>query len=145
MIPDPGEILYPAAANQHNRVFLQIVAYAGNIGGNFRTVGKPYTGNLAEGGIRLFGGNGHHPRANPALLGAGMQRGRLRFRANLLSSGAHQLIDSRHAFKTPKNLFARQCGQAPQHTARKTKKIPYSGSIILSEIKKKVNSFIMEL
>jgi hypothetical protein len=38
MITDPGEILDPAAADQHHRMFLQIVAYAGNIGGYFGPV-----------------------------------------------------------------------------------------------------------
>jgi len=57
MIPDTGEVFYASAANQNHRVFLQIMAYTGNIGSYFSTGGKPNPRHLAEGGIRFFGGN----------------------------------------------------------------------------------------
>jgi hypothetical protein len=46
MIPDPGEVFNPAAANQNHRMFLQIVTDTGDIGGYLGPVGKPDTGYL---------------------------------------------------------------------------------------------------
>jgi hypothetical protein len=74
MITDPGKILDPASPDQNHRMFLEVVADAGDIGGYFRSVGKAHPGNLPQGGIRLFGGNGHHTGANPPFLGTGLQR-----------------------------------------------------------------------
>jgi len=77
------------------------MANTGNVGGYFRSMGKPHTGHLAERGIRLFGGNCHYPGAYPAFLGAGMKRRRLCFCSNLLSSKANQLINCRHVSLDP--------------------------------------------
>jgi hypothetical protein len=48
MITNPGKILNPAAPDQNHRVFLEIMTYTWNIRGYFRSMGKPYTGYLAE-------------------------------------------------------------------------------------------------
>jgi hypothetical protein len=68
MIPDPGKILNPAAPDQNHRMFLEIVADAGDIGGYFRSVRKPDTGHFTQRRIRLFGSNGHNPCTDPPLL-----------------------------------------------------------------------------
>jgi hypothetical protein len=46
MIADAGQIAYPATPNQDNRVFLKVVALAGNIGGDFHAARKPHPRNF---------------------------------------------------------------------------------------------------
>jgi hypothetical protein len=101
MITDPREVLNPAAPYQNHRVFLEIVAYAGNIGGYFCAVGKPDTGDLAEGRIGLFGSNRHNTGANTPFLRTRLKSWGLRVRGNLLPPETNQLINSRHELKTP--------------------------------------------
>jgi hypothetical protein len=47
VITNAREILHTAAANQHNRVFLQIVANPGDIRGHFDPIGKPDAGDFS--------------------------------------------------------------------------------------------------
>src|SRR5579871_832026 len=42
MVAHPGQILDPAAADQHHRMLLQIMAFARDIAGNLETVGQPH-------------------------------------------------------------------------------------------------------
>ena len=55
VIPNARKILYPAASDQNDRVFLQIVPFPGNIRGYFHLIGQPNTGYLSQSRIRLFG------------------------------------------------------------------------------------------
>src|SRR4051794_41096419 len=47
VVAHAGEVLYAAPADQHYRVLLQVVTFAGNIGGHFHAVGEAHTGDLA--------------------------------------------------------------------------------------------------
>src|ERR1022692_2961294 len=40
VVADAGQILHPATAHQHDGVFLQIVAFIGNVGDDFKAVGQ---------------------------------------------------------------------------------------------------------
>jgi hypothetical protein len=101
MVTNTGEILHPAAPNQHHRMFLKVVPDAGNISGYLGPMGKPHPGNLSEGRIRLFGGNRHNTGTYPPFLGTGLKCRRLRFGSNLLSPETNQLINCRHEPRTP--------------------------------------------
>ena len=68
VVTHTGKILNTAASDQHNGVLLQVVAYAGNISGNFDPVGKTNSGKLSQSRIRLFGRIGFHDRAHASLL-----------------------------------------------------------------------------
>src|ERR1700740_1802228 len=46
VIAHTRKILHTAAADQHNRVLLQVVADAGNVGGDLNPVGLPDTSHL---------------------------------------------------------------------------------------------------
>jgi hypothetical protein len=48
VISGTGQILYSSASDQNNRVLLQIVAFTGNVAGNFNTVGKTYSGDFTK-------------------------------------------------------------------------------------------------
>jgi hypothetical protein len=72
MIPYAGKVFYTAAPDQNYRVFLQIMPDSGDIGGNFGTMGKAYTGNLAKGRIWFFWRYSHYTGTNTAFLGAGL-------------------------------------------------------------------------
>src|SRR3569623_2104818 len=47
VIANARQILHAAAADHDDRVFLKVVAFAGNVGGDFETVGEADTGDLA--------------------------------------------------------------------------------------------------
>lgn len=55
VIANTRQIRHPAAADHHNRVFLQIVANSRDIGGHFHPVGEPHAGNFPKRRIGLFG------------------------------------------------------------------------------------------
>src|SRR5882672_3403603 len=49
VIAHTGQVFDPAAANQHHRVLLQVVAFAADVGNDLESVGKPHFGDLAQG------------------------------------------------------------------------------------------------
>src|ERR1044071_7027948 len=77
VVPDAGEILDAAAADQHDRVLLQVVPLARDVRGDLHAVGEPHARDLAERRVRLLGRGGVHASANAALLRALLEgRGR---------------------------------------------------------------------
>src|SRR5262249_35240507 len=54
VIPDARQILHAAAANQHERVLLQVVADARDVGRHLDPVGQPDARDLAQSGVRLL-------------------------------------------------------------------------------------------
>src|ERR1017187_4827086 len=56
LVADAGKILHTAAADQHDRVFLEVVALARDVGGHLETTGEPDPGHLAQGRVRLLRG-----------------------------------------------------------------------------------------
>ena len=68
MVADTGKILYSAAADENNRVFLQIMSFTGNICGHFDAIRQAYACYLPKRGIRFLGGRCIDPRTDTALL-----------------------------------------------------------------------------
>ena len=68
VITNTRQITYTTAADQNNRVFLQVVADTGNVGRSLHTVGKTYSCNLSHCGVRLLRAGGRHLGANASLL-----------------------------------------------------------------------------
>src|SRR5207302_8206452 len=84
------------AAHQHDRVLLQVVPDARDVGGDLDLAGEPDSRHLAQGGVRLLGRGRVDARANAPALGAALQ-GRGRGLGNLvLAALADQLLDSGH-------------------------------------------------
>jgi hypothetical protein len=103
-------------------MFLEVMADTGNIGGYFGTMREPDTGHLAEGRIRLFGGNCHYPGTNPPLLRTRLKSRRLGLGSDLLPSKTNQLINSRHELKTPPKLQNKAKGL---NIAKRKKRVKY--------------------
>src|SRR6202000_2270064 len=51
VIANAGKVLHAAAADQDNAVFLQVMAFAGNISQRFEAVGQAHLSDLAERGV----------------------------------------------------------------------------------------------
>src|SRR3977135_3167596 len=60
LVAHAGEILHSSPTDQDDRVLLQVVPDAGDVGGDFDTRGQPDPGDLAEGRVRLLGRRGLH-------------------------------------------------------------------------------------
>lgn len=67
VISNARQVLYPAAADHDNRVFLQIVAFAGDVSGDLHTISQPHPRDFAQGGVWLFGRHGCHLNTNSPL------------------------------------------------------------------------------
>ena len=96
MVSHAGQILYPAAAYENDRVLLQVMSFATDIGGDFMTVRQPYSRNLTQGGIGLFWRGGVDAGTHPALLGTTFQGGHVALHPLPFSRLAHQLTDCSH-------------------------------------------------
>ena len=70
VIAHTRQVFDSSAANEDDRVLLQVVADARNIDGTFHSVYKVNTGDFAQSGIGLFGRHRTHCRADAALLRA---------------------------------------------------------------------------
>src|ERR1700754_577685 len=68
VIANARKILHAAATDQHDAVFLQVVAFAGDVGQRFETVGQAHLGDLAERGVRLLRRRGVDAGTEGALL-----------------------------------------------------------------------------
>src|SRR5437667_165792 len=65
------QVLDPAAANQDDRVLLQVVALAADVADDFEAVGEAHLGNLAKRRIlRTARGPGHREARSPAARGS---------------------------------------------------------------------------
>src|SRR4051812_5804561 len=113
------QILDAAAANEHQRVLLQVVADARNVGGHFDAVGEPDARDLAERGVGLLRGLGEHADAHAALLRAVLQCRTLGLADDLLAPGADELTDSRHS-------QSQKCGTRNANTDSDLNPIPHS-------------------
>ena len=94
-----GQVFHTTAAHQHDGVFLEVVAFAGNVRDHLDLVGQAHFGYLAQSGVRLLGRGGVHAGANATALGVSVQSARLALVLHFFAALAHQLIDGRHTFK----------------------------------------------
>ena len=97
VIAHAGKVFHLAAANEDDRVLLEIVAFAGNVGDDFLAICESNLGNLAESGVGLLGCAGHDLHTDAAALGAIHQGWRLRLDLGFLASFADELIDGWHS------------------------------------------------
>src|SRR5262249_2555915 len=93
LVADARQVADASAAHQHDRVLLQVVALARDVGGDLDARREPDAGDLAQRRVRLLRRVGVDARAHaPALRGAlegwGLRLGRLG-----LASLADQLLD----------------------------------------------------
>ena len=113
MVTNARQVLDTAAADQHDRVLLQVVTDTGNISGNLVTVGQTHTGDLTQSGVRLLRGGGTHSSADASLLRRRQVSGTVLqgvdallecrsrgFVSGLFSTLSYKLIKSRHDFSS---------------------------------------------
>src|SRR5882757_494052 len=79
VVANSREILHAAAADQNNRVLLEVVAFATDVAGDLIAVGQADTADLTKSRIRLLRGCGVHTGAHAALLRGCAERWNLRF------------------------------------------------------------------
>src|SRR6266496_2062104 len=73
VIAHARQILDAAAADEHQRVLLEVVADTRNVGGDLDAIGEPHARYFAQRGIRLLRGLCEDADANAALLRAVLQ------------------------------------------------------------------------
>ena len=96
VVTHTGQVLHAAAAHEHDRVFLQVVAFVRDVGDDFVAVGEADLRDLAERGVRLLGGAGHDLHADAAAEGSAFERGRLGLVANAATALADELVNGGH-------------------------------------------------
>src|SRR5439155_1596866 len=92
-----GQVLDAAAADEHDRVLLQVVALARDVGADLDAVREPHARDLPQRRVRLLGRHRRDARAHAAPLRRALERGGLRLLALGRASLANELIDGRHA------------------------------------------------
>src|SRR5260221_12020119 len=107
VVAHAGEILHAAAPDEHERVLLQVVTDARDVGRHLDAVGQPHARDLAQRGVRLLRRLGEDAHADAAPLRAVLQRRALRLADDLLAPGTNQLTDCRHTYVTLKKSETR--------------------------------------
>src|SRR4051812_12861694 len=96
MVTNTRQIFHTTAANQHDRVLLEVVANTRDIGGHFYSIGEAHTSHLPESRIRLLRRSGVNTSANTAALRTGLQRWACSLVSGRPSPLTNKLIKGRH-------------------------------------------------
>src|SRR6187431_2680261 len=96
LVADTGKVLHPAAADEHDRVLLEVVADTRDVSGDLDAARQAHAGDLAEGGVRLLRGGRVDARADAASLGRALEGRRLGLRRLVLPALADQLVNGGH-------------------------------------------------
>ena len=106
MVTNAGEVFYLSTAHENDRVLLEIVALAGNVGDDFLAIGQANLRDFAKCGVWLFRGAGHYLHAHATALRAIRQRRRLGLDLDFLTSFADELVDCWHSETVSNSLEA---------------------------------------
>src|ERR671916_3301443 len=98
LVAHAREVLHAAAAHEHHRVLLQVVADARDVGGHLDATGEPDAGDLAQRRVRLLRRRRVDARADSAALGRTLQRRSLGLLDLVLAALADQLVDRGHGW-----------------------------------------------
>ena len=93
LVANTRKVADPATAHEHDRVLLEVVADARDVGGHFDAGGEAHTGDLAQRRVGLLRGVGEHTRADSTALGRSPERRRLRLLTAAGASLADELLD----------------------------------------------------
>src|SRR5512137_1997817 len=99
VVANAGKVLDAAAADEHHRVLLEVVADAGDVARDLEAVGQADARHLPEGRVRLLRGGGVDARGHATLLGRLHEGGSLPLGLELLAALADQLADRRHSIR----------------------------------------------
>src|SRR4029077_12278934 len=115
VVLDRRQVLHSTAGDEHDRVLLEVMADARDVGRDLHLVGQAHAGDLAQGGVRLLRRHGPDLQADPPLLGGARDRdltlpqavsvlahgGLLDLRDLALAAMSHELADRRHEDAAP--------------------------------------------
>src|SRR6476620_8814726 len=73
LVTDTRKVLNTTTANEHNGVLLQVVAYTGDVSGNFNATVEAHTCDLTQSRVRLLRGGRVNAGANTAAHRAAVQ------------------------------------------------------------------------
>ncbi|KFB54910.1 hypothetical protein BA187_18470 [Serratia marcescens] len=90
------QVFYTTATDQDYGVFLQVVAFATDVGSHFETVGQTHTANFTQCGVWFFRGSGVYAGAYATFLRAGFQRWNVAFSSLHRAWFANQLVNCCH-------------------------------------------------
>jgi len=96
VVADAGQIADAAAADEHDRVLLEVVPLAGDVDRNFLLVRESHTGDLAQRRVRLLRRHRADLQADAPLLRAAVEHRRLRELALRATAAADKLADRGH-------------------------------------------------
>ena len=77
-------------------MLLEVMAFVGNVGDDFVSVGQTNFGNLTDSRVRLLWGAGHDLHAHPAAERVGVEGRRFGLRNDFAASFTHELVDGGH-------------------------------------------------
>jgi hypothetical protein len=97
MVADAGKVLHTAAANQDDRVLLEVVSLTRDVGSDFESVSQAYTGYLTQRRVWLFRRGGINASAHSALLRIGLEGRSLLFLLYVAATLPDELVDCRHS------------------------------------------------
>mmetsp|Transcript_11152 Transcript_11152/g.14697 ORF Transcript_11152/g.14697 Transcript_11152/m.14697 type:complete len:536 (-) Transcript_11152:66-1673(-) len=101
VVTNTGKVFYTAATDQNHGVFLKVVAFTGDVGDHFETVGQANLRNFPHSGVRFLRSGGVYTGADAALLRALFQVHGLRAFYFRLPRLADQLLDRWHSGSFP--------------------------------------------
>src|SRR6476659_7674764 len=87
LVADTGEVLHPAAADEHDGVLLEVVTDARDVGRDLDAARQAHAGDLAEGGVRLLRGGRVDAGADASTLRAALEGGGLGLRGLVARAG----------------------------------------------------------
>ena len=96
VVAEAREILHAAATDQDDRMLLQVVPVAGDVGADLDAVGEAHARDLPQRRVRLLGRHRRDARAHSALLRSTLERGRLCLVALVGAALANKLVHGRH-------------------------------------------------
>lgn len=108
MVANAGKVANAAAADEHDRVLLQVVAFTRDVRDDFAAVGQADLGDLAKRRVRLLRGGRIDAGADAALLRVLLHRRDLGLGLLRFAALADQLIDCGHVKTSPVVLALRQ-------------------------------------
>lgn len=100
MITDARKVLHAAASYKYDRMFLKIVADAGDIGRDLYSVGQSHAGYFSKRGVRFFWRLSINAGADPSFLRTRLKRWARSLIFDLLAALSNQLIQRRHVISS---------------------------------------------
>jgi len=75
LVSHTWKVANTATANEDDGVFLEVVPFTGNVGGDFFSIGEPNTGHLSECRVWFFGSHRFDLQTNATFLRTALENG----------------------------------------------------------------------